>query len=407
MRLGREAVVTLTDGRRFTGILVRDDGREVVLRIAGIETLWPAARVDLVRLLPSVDDRYRQAREGLDPDSYPLHSELALWLVSVERVDLAIEVMEAYSQRHADHEQARRDLHSFRLLAELRAKQARPGPTAPPPVQPTAQPTAQPPAPRPPAGGDARPTAPARTPLLDAREQALVKAFELALDDSAEVTIPDDVLDDLFKTYGSTPRVPATPEARALFRSAPARVQLETIFSLRARELYPRLIILGLPDSLRRFRDDVHAAYLVSACATAACHGGQEAGRLAFATGRPPNSDANVLTNFVIADRFVALADGQPQPLLDWASPERSLLLQYALPRDEAQLDHPPAPGPDGRDRWRQALSGRQDPRYAAALQWVRSVVQPRPEFDLRYKPARPFEPPTAPPANATASPPR
>ena len=74
------------------------------------------------------------------------------------------------------------------------------------------------------------------------------------------------------------------------------------MFRLQARELYPEVRLLELPESMKMFRENA-AGLAREPCATNLCHGGEEAGRLQL-FNRKPNAEASVFTNFLILDRF-------------------------------------------------------------------------------------------------------
>jgi hypothetical protein len=145
------------------------------------------------------------------------------------------------------------------------------------------------------------------------------------------------------------------------------------------------------------FRDRVHSTWIVNTMATTRCHGGSASGRLQL-FNRRPTAEQSVYTNFLILDRFVT-SDGRK--LIDYASPESSLLLQMALPRADSRNPHPEVPG------WEPAFTNRESRRYKQAIEWIRLMYRPRPDYPIEYlppgeaggtptapKPEEPSEPP-------------
>jgi hypothetical protein len=157
---------------------------------------------------------------------------------------------------------------------------------------------------------------------------------------------------------------------------------LDLMFRVQARELYGDVRVLEDPAVMETFRKQVHGRWLATACATATCHGGQEAGRLMLAGDRP-NHETTVYTNFLILERF-RLADGSP--LIDHDRPERSPLLQAGLMRSEAEWEHPEVPPTRGRRGWRPIFRDQEDPRYQDAVAWIRSLYRPRPDYPIDYE---------------------
>ena len=117
-----------------------------------------------------------------------------------------------------------------------------------------------------------------------------------------------------------------------------------------------------------------------------------------IAKGRP-NSDAAVYTNFLILDRF-QLSDGRS--LIDYQDPAHSPLVQMGLPRENATTPHPKVPGASARsDLWKPVFESTDDKRFTDAMEWIKSMYRPRPQYPI------PYEPPgaSAPGADAAALP--
>ena len=146
---------------------------------------------------------------------------------------------------------------------------------------------------------------------------------------------------------------------------------------MKARELYPEIKVESMPASLAQFRTNVHNAWLIRNCATSGCHGGQNAGR--FFLHRIDSKDTRtILENLLILER---LRLGGPQRLVDYENPDRSLLIQYALPPSEARTPHPDVPGykpvfPSGESRMK-----------SETLNWINSMYQPRPKYPVDFEP--------------------
>ncbi len=363
-----EAIILLMDGRRISGLLVERAPDAVVLRIGGIATRFGVELVDRVEVLPPVMERYRAMRAAIDDRDPDQLVQLAEWLRVRGKYDEAItELTHALSVRPGH-------VNATRLLALVRAQRELASRSGVRPASKPREPGAPPEAPRP------RP----EFPVLAPEQINTIKVYEINLKDPPDLVIKRETMAKLMERHAGDPLIPATAEAReALFKLSPAR-QLELMFKLQARDLYGEVQVVGNVPTMERFRDEVHRPWIINSCATNRCHGGREAGRL-YLSNRKPNSESTVYTNFLILDRF-RLEDGSP--LIDYEEPERSPLLQMALPRRDSLFPHPPAPGPGGRgDLWKPAMRSANDRRFIEGVEWMKSMYRPRPEYPVAYQP--------------------
>lgn len=365
-----ETVVVLRDGQRFTGFLVKQTPERVVLRIAGIDTPIKASLVERVEILPPVRERYRQMRALIDDTDVDRLLLLAEWLRVRSEWDAALTEIDQALSVKPDHPEALR----LRLLVQSQKELAeRPRVTDPERPSPAQAPGA----------GPAEPG----FPLLSDKDINTIKVYEVDLKDPPRMVIERETIDQLLARFKGDRRLPQSPEEQqALYRASPTRV-LDLMFKLRARELYPEVKIVDLPESLRAFRDDVHRTWLMNSCATTNCHGGSEAGRLQLHAKRP-NTEQTFLTNFIIMDRY-KLPDGTP--LINYQEPAKSPLLQMGLPRDISTRPHPVVPGVEARgDIWRPFFRSPDDLRFEQAVEWISSMYRPRPEYPIDYTPPTP-----------------
>jgi hypothetical protein len=65
--------------------------------------------------------------------------------------------------------------------------------------------------------------------------------------------------------------------------------------------------------------------------------------------------------------------------LIDYDSPEDSLLIQHALPRNEARFPHPDVKG------FRPVFSRANQRLLRDTLAWIRLMYQPRPRYPVSY----------------------
>jgi hypothetical protein len=372
-------VLFTKDGRVFSGLLVKQTPEAYVLDIAGVETTFQATLIERVRLLAPVLERYKEMRDAVPADDVERRAELVVWLADRRQLELALLEAEVLLARNPKSVSAKR------LYEQIKTKAALVKPVE-----------------RVPGGGPGGqregPEGPAIRaidfPLLNEKQINLIKVFEVDLAQNPRVIVPQAVVRDLIEQYSSSPLIPATRSGREELVRRPGVELLNLIYRLRAREFYDRVQILDHPESLRRFRDEVQRTYVLNACATSGCHGGTEAGRLQLATFRA-NSDQAVYTNFYILQQY---RTDTGEPLLNLDQPERSLLVQYGLPRELARSRHP-AVLLDGKDQWKAGLSGPDDRRLKATVEWIKGLYRPRPEYEMEYEPVRPFVAPPKVPA--------
>jgi hypothetical protein len=357
------AVVYLTNGQKISGRLVENDQDHVVVLVGNIRLDLPKAQVERVELQPSLVQQYESMRRMISPKDLPQRILLAQWLFDKEKYDWALKEVDGVLDEDSANPEALRLRRLILAQLDLRARAGQP---KAPPRAPVDKP------------------AKFQFPLLTPEQINLIKIYEVDLADPPRLVIPREAIDLLLKQYAGSELLPPTKEGRdALYHRSPAEI-LELMFRLHARELYGMVRVLEQPRSMLRFRDDVQQAWLMNSCATDRCHGGADAGRLRL-YNRRPNSDATAYTDFLILDRFRLAED---RPLIDYEEPAHSPLLQLAIPRENSLYPHPPVPGANGRgDVWKPALASTADPRFGRALDWIKAMYKPRPEYPVTYEP--------------------
>jgi hypothetical protein len=138
--------------------------------------------------------------------------------------------------------------------------------------------------------------------------------------------------------------------------------------------------ILTDPASLAEFRRPTVQGRILAGCATAGCHGTAGAGGFQlFTVG---DNEAVAYTNFYILQKYAKTVDGRQQLMIDRAAPDTSLLVQYGLPAEVAEFDHPAV------GAYRGIFRGRNDPTYNALVNWMGKTLEiVVPDYGIEYTP--------------------
>lgn len=319
---------------------------------------------------PGVDAAYRVRSDLLEEKDAEGHYRLAEWCRQQGRYDLAAREARKVLAVEPKHERAA----ALLRMAERRLReQAASAPSS-------------------------RPAGPASSPLLSDADVQKLRWGELLATQSGAV---EPVRVEFAKGFGEKFLSDLAKDAeRERFRRAQAPEKFQMVIAAAgsvdaARAKYADEIrIVEDPAVFREFRRVV-LPEVMKGCATPSCHGGSvsKGFRLVNEPRRPTQS---LYTNFFIL-QWATGRNGRP--VIDRKDPEGSLLLQYLLPADEAQVSHPPAQVPV-----KPMVRGRNDRTYRAILEWIRRLRpfrDGRSDYGVRYGGAEP--PPASRPATRNA----
>lgn len=352
---GEEGVVYMRDGSALEGLILEDGYTEVVALVEGIRHQVPRENVDHVELYPGFEEWLAYTRSRIRPDDLEARIELARWMMENKRLELARDELRAVLAID-EHPEAKQLL----KLAEVRIELANESPESPVVTAPKV---------------DRTEGLPERS--LTTADVNIIRVYEIDFRNPPKVSLGPRVIDDLIAGHADHPSIPADVRGRERLHGLSDLDKVRLLFTVQARELYPRISVDSIPNSLALFRKNVHNAWLIRNCATSGCHGGREAGRF-FLHRVDPTDSRTILENLLILERLDL--DG-PYRLVDFEDPEMSLIIQHALPRNEARVPHPDVPGyrpvfPAGESRIRDRT-----------LEWIRSMYQPRPRYPVDYTP--------------------
>ncbi|MGC4033031.1 MAG: hypothetical protein QM754_15105 [Tepidisphaeraceae bacterium] len=201
----------------------------------------------------------------------------------------------------------------------------------------------------------------------------------------------------LKRFYDATPDLSKDYPNFASFRSAAPVTQALRIIKQGSADMAKDVRVASDPESIVAFRRDA-MPLILQGCATSLCHGGNNAASAKFALLSPASDASIVYTNFYILQTAgskktgdpVKRADGSveaPPPvamLIDRMRPEQSLVLQYGLSEQSAQMKHPHVQGYNGI-----YPRGRDDAKYKAITAFISSLSPVKPEYNIDFKLAR------------------
>lgn len=361
-----ECVVTMNSGRKITGFLIESRDDSIVLRLEGVDTTYQRKNIRSVEFLAPVSERYEELREQIEDSDVETRLILVEWLRAREAYTLAFKELESILEIAPEYPEAKTLYNWLKAYLELndKTKARKKRSTAPDRKQDDRSHTG--------------------IPVLNEQQLNLMRVYELDLRDPPRMIVPDDTLRELMARHPD--KFPMDAESRDEYLDLPEHEKLRLLFTHRARDLYNEVTVFEDPAMLKAFRDSVHArnGWLINACASTRCHGGEEAGNFRLVNDKP-NSAETAYTNFYIIDHY-RLEDGTP--LLDLDNPERSALLQLATRPANAIRVHPEVPLERPGARYRPIFRSSRDRKFQQAVDWINSIYRPRVDYDIGYPPA-------------------
>jgi hypothetical protein len=355
-------MIELRDGTMLLGELVSDDWDEVVLRIKGVLSRFPRESVVQCRLDLTLEQKYRRFKELMEPDAWLRRFELASWLFDEDAYELARQELREIVAGSQLPE-------AVRLLRMVEAQIALENGSLPP-----GRSIARPPRDEDAGPVDLKDMLPQE--LITSEDVNIIRVYEIDFrDPPSRIHVSPETIRELLEKYGADKRIPADSAGRTrLFRANPLEI-VDLMFKLKARDLYSRIEVQSEPPALNLFRQKVHDAWLIPNCATSRCHGGIDGGRF-FLHRRGSKSERVRYTNLLILERWNEL----DMPLVDFDEPGQSLLIQYALPRNEARFPHPEVKG------WQPAFTSSNQRLLRDSLRWIETMYKPRPGYPIDFE---------------------
>jgi hypothetical protein len=134
------------------------------------------------------------------------------------------------------------------------------------------------------------------------------------------------------------------------------------------------VVLVKDPASIAEFKKS--CKFVIQSCASAGCHAAPGKAR-PFVLYTPPTNDPAVYTDFLILLKSTFTIKGVERLMVDRSNPESSLVLQFMLTPEIADVPHPPVTG------YHPPVKSKADPRYALILTWIQSLAPIAPTYDV------------------------
>src|SRR5207248_5362268 len=122
------------------------------------------------------------------------------------------------------------------------------------------------------------------------------------------------------------------------------------------------------PQALADYRRAIQPLVLNN-CATIGCHGGHNAGQFFFFFNNPERDDV-AYTNFYILQNYKQTLGDKEYLMVDRTYPERSILAQFALLPEVAEVRHRTIEG----QTYRPIAANKQAGGYKASVAWLKRL---------------------------------
>lgn len=354
--LGKPGVVITKDGNRFEGdVTERDDKVDIISR--GTTVTVKKVNVQTINYTQDLAEQYKQRLAQLPKNDLPDRIALAQDAMDNHLLDFAQEVLNEALTLDPNNVKAQEMLQRVQLQVHPRVAATEPAPA-------TAPAAAGPPA----SGGPpvVSNMAPPKR-MVTAAEINRIRQLEWQGEQRVRVRVDPDVVKQFLSESGMSP---------ADFNQLTPAQKGWTILTQGGKKYAKGVHILSDPAAIEEFRKKVQRT--ISGCSATNCHGAEKGGNPAgnFALF-PSDSEPATYSNFLILNTYAASINKVKYLMVNRDEPLRSLLLPFLLPPDLTDLPHP-------KSGYRGALRGTSDPRYNAALTWIRDDLNPvTPNYDI------------------------
>jgi tetratricopeptide (TPR) repeat protein len=364
----KTGVVTMKDGRTYEGDVQEKDAKTVIVNIHGGETFLERDGISKIEYHDSLLDQFNDQLAKLDGKDVQGRIKLARWAFDQEQYDLSRQALEQALGIDPKNKEAQDLLDTVR--SQIRLQRVR-----------TTQPTTLTVGPG--AAEFARNSPQSDRKLLTANEINKIRQEELrATDTAVRFNFTNDVKKRwatlMNKEIGYLNAMRPLDQALAILDgNYPEGVHLSD-----------DVRVLSDPASIRDYRNLIQPI-IMSGCATSGCHGGPNGGKFILYT-LTDNAEAVTYTNFYILTQYTKKI-GSPTPgvfgsgerrMIDRGQANLSLLVQYGLPPEIAEFDHPSV------RNFRPVFHTLQDQDLRRFVTWMNDSLRPmNPDYGISYTP--------------------
>jgi hypothetical protein len=367
--LAKPGVITTKDGRTFEGDVDEHDAETVIVTIHGGQTKFARADVTKIEYHDSALDQFNARLAKLEAKDVQGRIDLARWAFDQQQYDLSRQALEQAVAIDPKNKEAQDLLDTVR--SQIRLERVKATQPATPTVGTNAREMAK-----------ASPQSDRK--LLTANEINKIRQEELrATDTGVRFQFNNDVKKRYVTLanmeYGDFNAMRPLDQALAILDyNYPSGVHLADDVK-----------VLSDPASIRDYRN-ILQPLLLSGCATSGCHGGPSGGRFILYIPND-NAEAVTYTNFYILQQYKQKI-GEPVPnsifdatehrMVDRGHGSLSLLVQYGLPFDLAEFDHPDVRG------YRPMFRSLNDQDLKRFITWMDETLRPiQPDYGISYTP--------------------
>jgi hypothetical protein len=365
----RQGVIKTRDGKTLEGD-IEEKPDQVIINLHGIRTAINRDNIDgEVQYFDNIQERYQAKRAQLPKKPTASdHLALARWCYDAKAYDLALKEID--DARQLDPNSSEAATLEQTVISQRRLEKNRPaaGDTS---------------TPRPPANGAGGKTppaadtgAPGKGHYLTPQDINTIREYEWREKDT---TVPRAIVPaDVRKRYVD---LKALDPGRFAALTMPQQAYYILSDPDAPAELKIEIKLTTDPQSMAIYRRTVQPL-IINNCATAGCHGSKHAGRFVLFTNNPDRDEVAYSNFYILQDYRQTIGDTEYW-MIDRTYPERSILAQFALSPDAAELKHPAIKG----QAYKPIAVNKSAPGYQAIVGWMRQLQAGEPKYGIKYTP--------------------
>ncbi|WP_432800040.1 hypothetical protein [Poriferisphaera sp. WC338] len=363
-----EAKLTTNENKLFKGEIKSQSAAGIVMTVDGEDMPFDWQNIKRISTLSKVELKFTKVRAGIKNSDHDARYDFVLDVYDQQLFKIAEAELRSLIKLEPKNRKYNR---LMRVIEnELNSQTDKPSE----PVKPASQTTTKPKSKPQPKASKPTYTVADAPPLLTEEDVSLIRLWELPANILASkpiVTVQKKTIDRFFDEYRESEFMPKGKRKQNSFRKLRGYEQLDVFFNAEARSLYRGIKVHYDPPSMRYWRKNLNVVY-VAQYFQRQFGRGQIPGLVLLK--RRPKSDQEAYTNFLILNE----AQNDGKPFINREEPEKSLLLQWGLPREEAVY---PAPEQSG---WKPYFSKPDDPRFKRAVAWIKGLYKPKPDYGVK-----------------------